>query len=129
MLFSAASANESLNTGPTRCATVRARSTTTMAGGASISPRPTVITWKLSRGPTGAVQADTAAAAENCARFRASSISVSLRLAGMRVGASHADRHCRGCQPKRWLIRLRLVILAGAGGGQSLGCKLDEFLD
>ena len=50
-----------LNTGPTRCATARARSTTTTAGGASTSPTPMAITWKLSPGPTGAVPAEPAA--------------------------------------------------------------------
>jgi hypothetical protein len=50
-----------LNTGPTRCATARARSTTTTAGGVSTSPTPMAITWKLSRGPTGAVPAEPAA--------------------------------------------------------------------
>ena len=52
---------EHLNTGPTRCATARARSTTTTAGGVSTSPTPMAITWKLSPGPTGAVPAEPAA--------------------------------------------------------------------
>jgi len=44
-----------------RCATARARSTTTTAGGVSTSPTPMTITWRSSPGPTGAVPAEPAA--------------------------------------------------------------------
>src|ERR1700731_4457429 len=47
----------------------------------------------------------------------------------MPVGASHAD-HARRLSAEALVeYGYSLVILAGPGGGQTLGCKLDECLD
>src|SRR5258705_4256356 len=47
----------------------------------------------------------------------------------MPVGASHAD-HARRLSAEALVeYGYSLVLLAGPGGGQSLGCKLDECLD